>query len=85
MGHKEAIIFILIFPHIIIFILKEKEKSSHAQRTQMSELKASLASHINIYIHAGTEGLRSLPSVNIGSGCSLAHLDTSTLVSTGPH
>lgn len=47
MGHKEAIILILIFPHIVILILEEKEKSSHAHRTQMSELKASLDSHIN--------------------------------------
>lgn len=30
MGYKEAIVLILIFPHIIILILKEKEdKSSH--------------------------------------------------------
>lgn len=57
MGHKEAIVLILIFSHVVILILEEKEKSSHAHRTQMSELKASLTSYINIYIHAGTDGL----------------------------
>ena len=54
MGHKEAIILILIFPHIVILILKEKEKSSVAHRTQMSELKGSLVSHISM------QALRSL-------------------------
>lgn len=33
MGHKEAIVLILIFPHVIILILEEKEeKSSHTHK-----------------------------------------------------
>lgn len=55
MGHKEAIVLILIFPHIVILILLEKRKELTC--TQNTELKASLISHINIYIHAGIDGL----------------------------
>lgn len=33
MGHKEAIVLVLIFPHIIILVLEEKEKSSHIENT----------------------------------------------------
>lgn len=51
MGHKEAIVLILIFPHVIILILEEKEKSSltHTHRTQTSEFKASLVSHKHMH------------------------------------
>lgn len=53
MGHKEAIVLILIFPHVIILVLEEKEELTHT--------KHSLVSHTCTQPMQELRGLQSLP------------------------